>query len=516
MNNNKIFCIICLVSVLILIWSLSRNNFIEKFDTKVSNNLDLSETHSILLWNTNEKIKTKALNILEKYPITIKNIEDINLNGKRLNIDSGGINTKKPFTLIIFQDNNPKYNMKKTFTGNQVVNKNLYNIKSDIRGDYSNYKVSHGSFNTEETREILKNLKREHFFKRNTFNNINELFNALENVNYVVDRSFDEVHLALNSSKDIDVITDDYYKFKNIIGGVNDNSNSLEKNGYNIQNIAIVNNKNVKFDIRYVGDNYYDNKWQEDILKRRIKYKNMYIPSELDQLWMLYYHVNYQHRYRKNNKHNSTINKLENKLGIKANKENFNKFMKQNNYKVVIPNDKEVSIVEKFNTKISEGKNLKNGGKTVLSVVKNNDNTYTKIFNNPLGYNAEKNSYIRLNNNKHFPNIIHYDDNELLITLEDAGIPINNVNNIENWQQQLQEISNSLKENNIKHNDIIEGNFAVKDNILKLIDFEYAEDLSKNKQWISKDKNDNNGCREIPIIKNEQYIQDLLYNNKCY
>lgn len=31
MNNIKIFCVICLVSVLILIWSLSRNNFIEKF-----------------------------------------------------------------------------------------------------------------------------------------------------------------------------------------------------------------------------------------------------------------------------------------------------------------------------------------------------------------------------------------------------------------------------------------------------------------------------------------------------
>jgi hypothetical protein len=31
-KNNKIFCIICLISVLILIWSLSRNNFIENFD----------------------------------------------------------------------------------------------------------------------------------------------------------------------------------------------------------------------------------------------------------------------------------------------------------------------------------------------------------------------------------------------------------------------------------------------------------------------------------------------------
>ena len=32
--NNKIFCIICFVSVSILIWSLSRNKFVEKFENK--------------------------------------------------------------------------------------------------------------------------------------------------------------------------------------------------------------------------------------------------------------------------------------------------------------------------------------------------------------------------------------------------------------------------------------------------------------------------------------------------
>ena len=31
-KNNKIFCIICLVSIFILIWSLSRNNFVENFE----------------------------------------------------------------------------------------------------------------------------------------------------------------------------------------------------------------------------------------------------------------------------------------------------------------------------------------------------------------------------------------------------------------------------------------------------------------------------------------------------
>ena len=33
-KNNKIFSIICLVSISILIWNLSRNNLVEKFETK--------------------------------------------------------------------------------------------------------------------------------------------------------------------------------------------------------------------------------------------------------------------------------------------------------------------------------------------------------------------------------------------------------------------------------------------------------------------------------------------------
>tara|TARA_B100000900_G_C20593884_1_gene722609 strand:+ start:12 stop:794 length:783 start_codon:yes stop_codon:yes gene_type:complete len=34
-KNNKFFCIICLVSILILIWSLSRNNLVEKYEDNI-------------------------------------------------------------------------------------------------------------------------------------------------------------------------------------------------------------------------------------------------------------------------------------------------------------------------------------------------------------------------------------------------------------------------------------------------------------------------------------------------
>ena len=163
------------------------------------------------------------------------------------------------------------------------------------------------------------------------------------------------------------------------------------------------------------------------------------------------------------------------------------------------------NLVENF-----EQKNLKDEGKFTETIIKNDNNTYTKKFNNPLGYYAEKLSYLRLNNDNHFPNIINHDDNELSITLEHGGTPIKNVNNIENWEQQLQEISNSLKDNNIQHNDITQKNILVKDNTLKLIDFEWAEDLSNNKEWNNIHRNGNFFCRNIPKINNELNINELF------
>lgn len=129
-------------------------------------------------------------------------------------------------------------------------------------------------------------------------------------------------------------------------------------------------------------------------------------------------------------------------------------------------------------------KDLKNNGLFTKSVEKKGNN-YIKKFNNVKGYNSEKYSYLRLKNNKHFPNIIDYNDNELSLTLEYAGIPIRKVDKIENLEQQLEEIYNSLAKNKIKHNDIMCKNLLSKDGVLKLIDFEFANDLSKNKEWVN-------------------------------
>jgi|TARA_B110000091_G_scaffold211245_1_gene255526 GR25 family glycosyltransferase involved in LPS biosynthesis len=61
-NNTKIFCIICFISVLILLWSLSYNNIIEKFDNK--QNLLNQIFDKIYVINLNQDIEKK--NIIDK------------------------------------------------------------------------------------------------------------------------------------------------------------------------------------------------------------------------------------------------------------------------------------------------------------------------------------------------------------------------------------------------------------------------------------------------------------------
>jgi len=111
----------------------------------------------------------------------------------------------------------------------------MYNLKTQVRGNYSNYKICHGSFNTEEAREVLSQLNLLHYWIKNrpVFASLNNLFDELNrtNVQYVVERSFkanDFKKLLDTSGGDIDVITDNYYKFKGIVGGINTHKHRKE------------------------------------------------------------------------------------------------------------------------------------------------------------------------------------------------------------------------------------------------------------------------------------------------
>ena len=69
------------------------------------------------------------------------------------------------------------------------------------------------------------------------------------------------------------------------------------------------------------------------------------------------------------------------------------------------------------------------------------------------------------------PKLISADPKCNIITMVDAGRPINNQNAPTDWVYQLQKIIDTLHNENIYHNDIKRGEVLVKDGKISLIDY---------------------------------------------
>ena len=86
--------------------------------------------------------------------------------------------------------------------------------------------------------------------------------------------------------EDVDILTDDHWQIPYILGK-NFPGNKNKKFPW-----IKINEKYYKFDIKYVGDTYLDEKWSNDILKRRKLTKNgIYVPSTEDHFYTLIHHI---------------------------------------------------------------------------------------------------------------------------------------------------------------------------------------------------------------------------------
>lgn len=109
-----------------------------------------------------------------------------------------------------------------------------------------------------------------------------------ENIKYVVMRNFDDLpfdyHTAYHG--DIDLLVEDYEAICDIT-----QAQKIYPESYRVHQEVIIGNEKVRFDFRFVGDGYYDKRWQRGILKRRVIRNGIYIPSEQDFKYMLLYHA---------------------------------------------------------------------------------------------------------------------------------------------------------------------------------------------------------------------------------
>ncbi|MDM8533937.1 hypothetical protein QUF55_04440 [Clostridiaceae bacterium HSG29] len=215
-----------------------------------------------------------------------------------------------PFLLIIIQDENPVYAIRKTTKGPRIVNINMFDSKEMYRSWTGATDLIHATNDEVETNHdltLLKGLNTSDYMSKNSefdgeikknkcnligangWNDLNELFYVLNStIEYVVLRNFeplpDEYHIENHG--DIDILTTNYENMKYIT-----NSNDFYHDGKRVNNIVMINDIPVQFDFRYVCDGYYDSKWEYEMIKNRIYDRGFYHMDYYNYYYSLIYHA---------------------------------------------------------------------------------------------------------------------------------------------------------------------------------------------------------------------------------
>ncbi len=192
---------------------------------------------------------------------------------------------KGPFLLVIVRDKNPLYRIRRTIKGSVVVNVNMFDSKEMYRAWTGGGHKIHSTNTISETNHdlvLLLGMNIDDFVNINAgkydgriqqngndligykgWENISQLFYVLNaSINYVVLRNFECLpdKYNLEDHGDIDLLTDNLLNMKYII-----NSRKVYREKYRVQNEVIIGGDKILFDFRWVGDNYYDTRWEEAI-----------------------------------------------------------------------------------------------------------------------------------------------------------------------------------------------------------------------------------------------------------
>ena len=212
------------------------------------------------------------------------------------------------FTCVIVRDENPIYEPRQTSKGIRVVNVNLFDSKKLYRSWTGGGHKIHATDDIEETRVQLMLLLEKQYNKylisneifvaekeynqdligSNGWESLEEVFDILnKTINYIVLRNFETIHDEMDSlHPDIDILIDNQDNAISIL-----NAQKTIHKKFRVQYKVLIDNKEINFDLRFTGDNYYDINWQKDILATRIKQDFYYRPTDINYFYSLLYHA---------------------------------------------------------------------------------------------------------------------------------------------------------------------------------------------------------------------------------
>lgn len=445
----------------------------------------------------------------------------------------------EPFTFFIYEDDNPFYDYRITSSGNRKVNTNVFDFKKELRQGLGGGHKIHASDNIFESNKDLtlllginiqdfliqqlkikqnKTVLNQNCIGVDGYENIEQLFYVLNNsIKYCVLRNYECLpkEYTIEGHGDIDLLVEDlnYIKYLTLAKSYYPDLNYRVHYGINISN------KLIPFDFRYVGDDYYDINWQNQILNNLDLYNSLVkVPNTINYFYTLLYHAYVQKKIVKAD-YFERLTRMSKALNIGYDtsfsldkiKVVLDKFMIRNNFEYTTPKDRTVYFNQFFlNFNASR---VKRFGKLISTQQARLDDTFlfTEVYDNgseitkfgsELIIRNEIEFLERLKQSNIVPKIFRYSEelNNYFIVMEKLkGVQLNeavenpkfwNKRNIESFFTQCINFNKILFESDIMHRDIRPENILIHFNEtneieVKLIDFGWATKISAIKNALN-------------------------------
>lgn len=217
-----------------------------------------------------------------------------------------------PFILAVVRDRQPSYAVRNTTKGSALVNTRTFDIKARYRSLEGGGVPIHATDTLRETTHdlvLLLGIGPAEFEASNPglwtgvitplsqdlvgsrgWESISALFSVLNNtVEYVVLRNFECLphYYHMESHGDIDILTGDYLNTRLVA-----NATPVFPDTHRVYHTVTIAGENVPFDFRYVGDHYYDIRWQKRMLESRILMEGgFFVPDAENHFYSLLYHA---------------------------------------------------------------------------------------------------------------------------------------------------------------------------------------------------------------------------------
>ena len=214
-----------------------------------------------------------------------------------------------PFLAILVRDTRPRYGWRETSRGSELVNLRLFAMKSRYRAwTGGGHKVHTTNSPDEARRDIFLLTGRtaddwnrgrcaapsETLPGRSGWRSLRELLACLgETMQYVVLRNSEMLPDAFDPSihGDIDILVRDAGECAGILG-----ARKVFPEPHRVHYEVEVAGRPVRFDFRFVGDGYYDERWERAILEGGVVTDGVRRPSPEDAFYALVYHALFQKR----------------------------------------------------------------------------------------------------------------------------------------------------------------------------------------------------------------------------